>query len=95
MELHDVIDEAEKEIGKRMNVYLSIHMDPINTDSPEIIALREEVYKKIKVIKGIVSMHDFRVVGESEEKPYYLMWYWTKLVLKIMKKKNCKLKYKI
>ncbi|NMF06757.1 cation diffusion facilitator family transporter [Clostridium beijerinckii] len=68
MELHDVIDKAEKEIGKRMNVYLSIHMDPINTDSPEITALKEEIYEKIKVIKGIVSMHDFRVVGKSEEK---------------------------
>jgi divalent metal cation (Fe/Co/Zn/Cd) transporter len=68
MELHDVIDEVEKEIGKRMNVYLSIHMDPINTDSLEIIALKEEVYKKIKVIKGIVSMHDFRVVERGEGK---------------------------
>lgn len=68
MELHDVIDKAEKEIGERMNVYLSIHMDPIKTDSPEIEQLKEEVFGKIKEIKGILSMHDFRVVGNCEEK---------------------------
>lgn len=68
MEIHDVIDRAEKEVGKRMNVYLSIHMDPIKTDSPEIIQLKEELLENIKGIEGVLSIHDFRVVGDNEEK---------------------------
>ncbi|QAA30349.1 cation diffusion facilitator family transporter [Clostridium manihotivorum] len=68
MEIHDVIDKAEKEIGHRMNVYLSIHMDPIKTDNPETVKLREEVFEHIGKIEGVISIHDFRVVGDCDEK---------------------------
>jgi divalent metal cation (Fe/Co/Zn/Cd) transporter len=68
MEIHDVIDKAEKEIGHSMNVYLSIHMDPIKTDNPEIVKLREEVFEHIGKIEGVISIHDFRVVGDCDEK---------------------------
>ncbi|MBL4937533.1 cation diffusion facilitator family transporter [Clostridium sp. YIM B02515] len=68
MEIHDVIDKAEKEIGSKMNMYLSIHMDPIKIDSPDVRELKETVSKEIAQITGVLSMHDFRVVGNDENK---------------------------
>lgn len=68
MELHDIIDKAEKEVGELLNIYLVIHMDPVKTDSPEVIILKEKINHSLTEIQGIESMHDFRVVGDGEEK---------------------------
>lgn len=68
MDIHDIIDKAEKEVGDKYNLYLSIHMDPVKTDSPEVKALKNKVEEKLKYIEGALSMHDFRVVGNTEEK---------------------------
>jgi cation diffusion facilitator family transporter len=68
MDIHDVIDRAEKEIGDKYNLYLSIHMDPVITNSPEVDMLKTKVGETIRKIQGVLSIHDFRVVGEGEEK---------------------------
>jgi len=68
MQIHDVIDKAEKEVGEKLNLYLVIHMDPFKNDSPEIITLKNQLNKVLSVIKGIESMHDFRVVGDVAAK---------------------------
>ena len=68
MKIHDVIDKAEKEVGEKLNLCLVIHMDPFRSDSPEILILRNKLNKLLSEIKGIQSMHDFRVVGDVEEK---------------------------
>lgn len=68
VEIHEVIDKAEKELSKKLNIFLVIHMDPINTDSKEINKAKEELEGIIKKIPIIKSMHDFRVVGDGEHK---------------------------
>lgn len=68
MEIHDIIDKAEKEIGEKYNLYLSIHMDPVKTDNEEVKKLKMIVEEKLSDIQGIISIHDFRVVGDSDEK---------------------------
>ena len=40
MEIHHIIDTAEREISKKLNIYLVIHMDPICVDTDEIIEAR-------------------------------------------------------
>ncbi len=62
MEIHDVIDNLEKRINEEFGVDLTIHMDPIQIDNPEINDLRKEVKDFIKSIDSSLSMHDFRVV---------------------------------
>ena len=80
MQIHDVIDKAEKEIGAKLNLYLVIHMDPFKNHSPEIITLKNQLNQVLSQIKGIESMHDFKVVGDAAktlifdvvvDKPYY------------------------
>jgi len=68
MKIHDVIDKAEKEVGESLNLCLVIHMDPFRSDSPEILILKKQLNKLLTEIKGVQSMHDFRVVGDVQEK---------------------------
>jgi cation diffusion facilitator family transporter len=66
--IHEIIDKAEKELSKKLNVYLVIHMDPINSDSKEVNKVREEIEALIKNFPLVKSMHDFRLVGDGEYK---------------------------
>lgn len=68
VKIHEIIDEAEKELTKNLNIYLSIHMDPISIDNEEISTTREEIINIIHHTEKVKSMHDFRVVGEGEHK---------------------------
>ncbi|GAA0070340.1 cation diffusion facilitator family transporter [Clostridium sardiniense] len=68
MEIHNIIDKAERDISKKLNIYLVIHMDPICLSDDEVNAAYKEVNKIIKYNPLIKSMHDFRIVGEGNEK---------------------------
>ena len=68
MEIHHIIDTAEREISKQLNIYLVIHMDPICVDTPEIIEARKLLESVIKKYPEIKSFHDFRVVGNDGNK---------------------------
>ncbi|MBS4957109.1 MAG: cation transporter [Clostridium sp.] len=68
MEIHHIIDTAEREISKKLNIYLVIHMDPICVDTDEIIEARNIVKDVLSKYKDVKSFHDFRVVGENSNK---------------------------
>lgn len=68
IKIHEIIDAAEKEISDKLNIFLVIHMDPINTNDEEVLKdklLVENLLLKFPIIK---SIHDFRVVGEGNIK---------------------------
>jgi len=62
MATHDVIDNIEKRIFTDYGVFLTIHMDPIQTDDEKVNALREKIVNCIEEIDSRLSIHDFRVV---------------------------------
>ncbi len=68
MTIHDVIDEAEREISKKLKIHLVIHMDPVCIKCEEVAKAKQEVEKIIKYNPVIKSMHDFRVIGKGEKK---------------------------
>lgn len=68
MKIHDIIDEAEREISKKLNIYLVIHMDPICVETEEITEAREEVENILEDYPFVKSIHDFRIVGDDEKK---------------------------
>ena len=68
MKIHDIIDTAEREISKKLNIYLVIHMDPICVDTDEIIEARNMVTSILYKYDAVKSFHDFRVVGENDKK---------------------------
>lgn len=68
MTIHSEIDKAEKEISSKLNIFTVIHMDPVNTDSKEVSGAKNELESVLKKFSEISSIHDFRVVGEGENK---------------------------
>lgn len=68
IQIHEIIDKAEKEISDKLNIYLVIHMDPINVDDEDIIEARRDLLEVLNDFPYVLSMHDFRVVGEGNIK---------------------------
>lgn len=60
--LHDTIDVIEHTLRDKHHCHAVIHMDPICTDDPETIALKEDVTTFIKELGSELSLHDFRLV---------------------------------
>lgn len=62
IEIHDIIDNIEKEISDMYGCNAVIHMDPIETDNVEINTAREKIEDLVKVIDESITIHDFRMV---------------------------------
>ncbi|NME83094.1 cation diffusion facilitator family transporter [Clostridium sp. SM-530-WT-3G] len=68
VKIHEIIDKAERQISKELNVYLVIHIDPICVIEGEVQEAYDEIEKIINEVECIESIHDFRVVGEGDVK---------------------------
>ena len=68
MEIHNVIDKAEREVSRDLNIHLVIHMDPICVVTDEIQETWDYVEKILRKYPEIKSMHDFRVIGDGDVK---------------------------
>lgn len=63
---HDVIDNIEVELLEKFNILSCIHMDPVDTDDPETLRLKEMTIGLMNAIDERLTLHDFRVVtGET------------------------------
>lgn len=62
MQIHDVIDNVEKEIMKRFNTIICIHMDPIVVDDEEVERYRQMVTQVLNEYNSEYSFHDFRMI---------------------------------
>lgn len=68
MKIHDIIDTAETELSKKLNMYIVIHMDPICNNSAEVITTKKSVMEILKDFPIVESIHDFRIIGEGKSK---------------------------
>ncbi len=62
LELHDMIDNLEKQIGEKMSCEAVIHMDPVVVGNPLIEKLKRTEKGILAEIDSKLSLHDFRVV---------------------------------
>lgn len=62
LELHDVIDNIEKELAAAFRCEAVIHMDPINVDDRETSEMRHRVDGLAKELEPNMTIHDFRMV---------------------------------
>ena len=64
--IHEMIDDAEREIGREMNMPICIHMDPIVTDDETSNQIRDKIIEFLCRLDPALSIHDFRMVpGEG------------------------------
>lgn len=61
LEIHDVIDQAERELKERFHLEAVIHMDPVAQDDARTVSLRERTVELVKAIDPSITIHDFRV----------------------------------
>ena len=63
LELHDEIDNVEKELREKLGCEAVIHMDPIVTDDGVTGETRERVAALVHCIDDEINIHDFRMVA--------------------------------
>ena len=63
LQTHEMIDRAEREVGEKLGMLLTLHMDPIETDNAKLTATRERIAGAIESIDSAVHFHDFRMVS--------------------------------
>ncbi|MDE7002966.1 MAG: cation-efflux pump, partial [Oscillospiraceae bacterium] len=66
VELHDVIDRAERELKERFGLEAVIHLDPVETGDPWADRLRALTEELAREIDPAATIHDFRL-GEGGE----------------------------
>lgn len=59
---HEVIDLAEREVSKKLGVFLVIHMDPVEMKDEEVLECRQELKDYLKELNPELKFHDFRMV---------------------------------
>lgn len=60
--VHDVIDNVEFELAKKLNCEAVIHMDPIDTKNEKLAELKKMVLQVARNINKDITIHDFRLV---------------------------------
>ena len=61
--LHDAIDCTEVKLKEQLGCVSTIHMDPIETDNPEVVEMRQKVGELLqKKMDEKILIHDFRMV---------------------------------
>lgn len=61
-ELHDAIDNLERDLKQKLNCLAVVHMDPIDLRDEVSAAAREAVAEMVRGIDSRISIHDFRMV---------------------------------
>lgn len=63
---HEIIDQIEREAGRKLGIFLVIHMDPIETRDARVQELREVTREVISGLDSRLKIHDFRVVDGTK-----------------------------
>lgn len=66
-ESHEVIDRAEREVSRKLGVFLVIHMDPVEMKDAQVLQCREQVGEYLKTINPQLRYHDFRMVKGKKQ----------------------------
>ena len=62
LQLHDTIDNIERELSAKFGCAAVIHMDPVVTDDEFVNQLNKQVTELVKSVDSQLTLHDFRVV---------------------------------
>lgn len=63
LEMHDIIDNVERELKEKFHTEAVIHMDPIATHDPAVNAMRGQVAGLVREIDPAMTIHDFRMTA--------------------------------
>ena len=62
MEIHDVVDDAEREIERQLGVHITMHIDPVDFADPRLNEIRDTIQAYAdKVLPGC-NVHDLHII---------------------------------
>lgn len=64
---HEIIDRVEREVAKKLNIFLVIHMDPVEVHDKAVLEVKEKLSRVIQTLDDKLSFHDFRVVNGCQK----------------------------
>lgn len=62
-EIHELVDSIERDIGDRLGIMMTIHMDPVDVNNKEAMGIKEALAKYASELDGGLSIHDFRMIA--------------------------------
>ncbi|MEA5060738.1 MAG: cation diffusion facilitator family transporter [Candidatus Pelethousia sp.] len=65
--IHEIIDRAEREVGEKMGILLTIHLDPVETDDTRTGTVRAQVGEIVRAVDSRLRFHDFRMVSGEKQ----------------------------
>ena len=65
--VHEMIDQAERELKEELGIVVLIHMDPIVTDDPLVNEVHQKVSEYLHSVDERLSLHDFRMVPGQQQ----------------------------
>ena len=63
---HELADNIERDVKEELGIQLTLHIDPIDNEDEETLALKERCMKVVKTFGDGFSLHDFRLVKGME-----------------------------
>lgn len=63
---HEIVDRIEHDAGRKLGIFLVIHMDPVETKDARVQELRTMAQAVIEGLDSRLSLHDFRVVDGTK-----------------------------
>lgn len=64
---HEIVDRIEQDVLRDLNIFLVIHMDPIDTDNEAVQSTRKIISDTVKEKDPSASIHDFRMVSGADQ----------------------------
>lgn len=63
---HELADNIERDVRDKLGIQLTLHIDPIDNEDEETLALKERCMKVVRGFGEGFSLHDFRLVKGME-----------------------------
>lgn len=82
MDIHDAIDELERNIYDELGIRMTIHMDPVETDNENLKLCKDMIEVILNEVDRELHFHDFRMVAGPSH---------TNLIFDVVVPHGCKL----
>lgn len=85
MESHDMIDNIEREMAKKLHIEITGHLDPVRTNDPVVKKMVQLTGEVASQIDGVSNIHDLRIVAGPTH---------TNVIFDAVVASDCKLSFK-
>lgn len=85
MESHDMIDNIEREMAKKLHIEITGHLDPVRTNDPVVKKMVQLTGEVASQIDGVFNIHDLRIVAGPTH---------TNVIFDAVVASDCKLSFK-